>query len=40
LRIAQEIDMSPNLIKPVSRTRRRWAFRASKSMIVILAHYQ
>jgi hypothetical protein len=29
-----------NLIKPVSRTRRRWAFRASKSMIVILAHCQ
>jgi hypothetical protein len=37
LRTTQHIDMSPNLIKPGSRTRRRLVFRASaKSMTVIL----
>src|SRR6202048_1365557 len=36
LRTTQHIDISRNLIKPVSRTRRRLVFRASaKSMTVI-----
>src|SRR5260370_40123741 len=36
LRTTQHIDISPYLIKPVSRTRRRLVFRASaKSMTVI-----
>src|SRR3979409_2048217 len=37
LRTTQHIDMSPNLIKPGSRTLRRLVFRAcAKSMTVIL----
>jgi hypothetical protein len=38
LRTTQHIDISPNLIKPMSKKGRRWVFRASfKSMIFIWA---